>query len=425
VSARGDDSDLHIIIFDEIDSVCKQRGSTNSGTGVHDTVVNQLLSKIDGVESLNNILVIGMTNRKDMIDEALMRPGRFEVHVEISLPDEAGRLQILKIHTTPMREAKVLGNDVQLPHLAAETKNFSGAEIEGLVKSAASFAFQRHVTAESGGMKTGKLDDMQLVQADFERALTEVKPAFGVSSDDLAICVRGGLIEYSAAQQEMVQAAGGLLTQLQTSEHTSLLTMLIEGEPGAGKTAAAATLALSSGFHFVKLISPNSLIGVSEAAKANHIARVFDDAHKSPLSLVLIDDLERLLEYVRIGPRFSNLVLQTLLTCLKKQPKTGKLVILGTSSNVSVLESLEMLEAFNVTFNVPTLAKSEALTVLRHLGAKRIESVDSCLNAVSKGIPIKKLLLVAEMSMDAERSLDPARFTTTMQSAGLLEPIGF
>ena len=66
---RGDDSELHIIIFDEIDSVCKARGSSRDGTGVGDTVVNQLLSKIDGVNSLNNILVIGMTNRKDMMDD--------------------------------------------------------------------------------------------------------------------------------------------------------------------------------------------------------------------------------------------------------------------------------------------------------------------------------------------------------------------
>ena len=65
-----------------------------------DSVVNQLLSKLDGVEQLNNILVIGMTNRLDMIDEALLRPGRLEVHMEISLPDEKGRLQILKIHTS-------------------------------------------------------------------------------------------------------------------------------------------------------------------------------------------------------------------------------------------------------------------------------------------------------------------------------------
>ena len=77
---KGDDSELHIIIFDEIDAVCKSRGSVNSGTGVHDSIVNQLLTKIDGVDALNNILLIGMTNRKDMLDEAILRPGRLEVH---------------------------------------------------------------------------------------------------------------------------------------------------------------------------------------------------------------------------------------------------------------------------------------------------------------------------------------------------------
>ena len=87
----GDESNLHIIIFDEIDAICRPRGTVSSGTGVHESVVNQLLSKIDGVHALNNILVIGMTNRKDMIDEAVLRPGRLEIHKEIGLADEAGR----------------------------------------------------------------------------------------------------------------------------------------------------------------------------------------------------------------------------------------------------------------------------------------------------------------------------------------------
>ena len=166
--AKGDESGLHIIIFDELDAITKQRGSgAAGGTGVGDTVVNQLLSKVcrrliyltrfvclfphvslsqmDGVDQLNNILIIGMTNRLDMIDEALLRPGRLEVHMEISLPDESGRLQILNIHTTKMRTNQIMDHDVDLGELAALTKNFSGAEISGLVKSATSFAFNRHV----------------------------------------------------------------------------------------------------------------------------------------------------------------------------------------------------------------------------------------------------------------------------------------
>lgn len=100
---------------------------------------------MDGVDQLNNVLLIGMTNRLDMIDEALLRPGRLEVHMEISLPDERGRYQILNIHTAKMRTNGVMDSDVDLLELAQLTKNFSGAEINGLVKSATSFAFSRHV----------------------------------------------------------------------------------------------------------------------------------------------------------------------------------------------------------------------------------------------------------------------------------------
>lgn len=99
----GEQSPLSVIIFDEFDAIARQRGTVNSGTGVHDSVVNQLLSMIDGVDALNNILVIGMTNRKDMIDQAILRAGRFEIHVEIGLPDQEGRVQIYNIHTAGMK----------------------------------------------------------------------------------------------------------------------------------------------------------------------------------------------------------------------------------------------------------------------------------------------------------------------------------
>ena len=95
---------------------------------------------MDGVESLNNILIIGMTNRKDMIDEAILRPGRLEIHLEIGLPDERGRLQIFEIHTKNMKKNNLLASDVDLNYLAAHTKNYTGAEIEAVCRSATSFA---------------------------------------------------------------------------------------------------------------------------------------------------------------------------------------------------------------------------------------------------------------------------------------------
>ena len=107
--SKGDASPLHIIIFDELDAICRQRGSGRGDQGVGDSVVNQLLSKMDGVEQLDNVVVIGMTNRLELIDDALLRPGRFEVHLQIGLPTEAGRREILEIHTAAMRAIRQTG----------------------------------------------------------------------------------------------------------------------------------------------------------------------------------------------------------------------------------------------------------------------------------------------------------------------------
>ena len=100
---------------------------------------------VDGVESLNNILVIGMTNRKELIDEAILRPGRFEVHIEINLPDEKGRKEIFRIHTKEMLDNNIIDIKTKfedfLEHLAKKTNNFTGAEIEAVVRAASSLAF--------------------------------------------------------------------------------------------------------------------------------------------------------------------------------------------------------------------------------------------------------------------------------------------
>jgi vesicle-fusing ATPase len=127
----------------------------------------------------------------------------------------------------------------------------------------------------------------------------------------------------------------------------------------------AATIAMSSEFPFIKLISPESMVGSSESAKANQINKVFQDAYKSPISCILIDSLERLLEWVSIGPRFSNVVLQTLLVLLKQQPPKGhKLLVIATTSMKNVLQEMDMIDCFNSTMYVPHITTLDQIDMV-------------------------------------------------------------
>ncbi|XP_067825201.1 vesicle-fusing ATPase isoform X2 [Heptranchias perlo] len=316
----GANSGLHIVIFDEIDAICKQRGTMAGSTGVHDTVVNQLLSKIDGVEQLNNILVIGMTNRPDLIDEALLRPGRLEVKMEIGLPDEKGRVQILNIHTARMKEHSLLSTDVDVLELAQETKNFSGAELEGLVRAAQSTAMNRHIKAATKvEVDMEKAEKLQVTRGDFLNSLeNDIKPAFGINQEDYDSYIMNGIIVWGDPVTRALDDGELLVQQTKNSDRTPLVSVLLEGPPNSGKTALAAKIAEKSGFPFIKICSPDKMIGFSETAKCQGIKKIFEDAYKSQLSCVVVDDIERLLDYVPIGPRFSNLVLQALLVLLKK-----------------------------------------------------------------------------------------------------------
>lgn len=317
---KGDESGLHIIIFDELDAVCKQRGSSGGGTGVGDSVVNQLLSKLDGVDQLNNILLIGMTNRMDMIDEALLRAGRLEVHMEISLPDEQGRAQILKIHTTKMRKNDVLEADVNVEELAKLTKNFSGAELSGLVKAASSFAFSRHIKVGTMASINPDVENMKVNRQDFFQALEEVKPLFGVAEEELGKRLRGGIINYSPFIQDILEEGRLYINQVRKPGSTPILSVALHGPPGSGKTAMAAKMAIDSGFPFIKLVSPEDMVGFSEMQKVQQLDKTFRDAYKSPLSVIVIDNIEMLVDWVPIGPRFSNTVLVALKVLLEKQP---------------------------------------------------------------------------------------------------------
>lgn len=203
----GDKSALHVIILDEMDAIGRKRGSVSGDTtGVRDSVVNQLLAKMDGVKEANNVLVVGLTNRPELLDPALLRPGRLEVQLRVDLPDAAGRRDILRIHTRRMKEAGGLSTeaiamleDLGEEGLPTRTEYFTGAELAGLVRSAASFALARTVEESHS-------DDSGIITvADLKASLEEVRPALGKQDEVLERRFPFGIVPYSDPIQRIMR----------------------------------------------------------------------------------------------------------------------------------------------------------------------------------------------------------------------------
>ncbi|MCF2136957.1 MAG: CDC48 family AAA ATPase [Candidatus Thorarchaeota archaeon] len=155
-----------VLFFDEIDAIMMARGRSDD-TGVSQRIVNQFLAELDGMQSLQNVLVIGATNRADILDPAVLRPGRFDSIVFVPPPDKEARLAILKVHTKNMP----LHKDVDLEALAEKTEGYSGADLENLTREAA-------MTAVRGDWKPKPVQ-----MKHFEQAMEEVRPS--ISPDDL------------------------------------------------------------------------------------------------------------------------------------------------------------------------------------------------------------------------------------------------
>lgn len=150
-----------VIFFDEIDSIASTRSANDSDSGVTKRVVNQLLTEMDGLEELEDVAIIAATNRPDILDAGLMRPGRFDRHIKVDLPNEDARLSIFKVHTKGMP----LADDVSLEKLAKQTDGYVGADIEAVCREAAMLTLRNNLDAENVPYKY------------FKEALEKVKPS--------------------------------------------------------------------------------------------------------------------------------------------------------------------------------------------------------------------------------------------------------
>ncbi|MWG36063.1 CDC48 family AAA ATPase [Halomarina oriensis] len=163
-----------VVFFDEIDSIAGQRGRNMSDSGVGERVVSQLLTELDGLEELEDVVVVAATNRPDLIDSALLRPGRLDRHVHVPVPDEEARRAIFAVHT----ERKPLADDVDLDKLARQTEGYVGADIEAVAREAALVATREFISSmdeETAENVEGSVGNVRITMDHFEQAMDEVR----------------------------------------------------------------------------------------------------------------------------------------------------------------------------------------------------------------------------------------------------------
>ena len=160
-----------VIFLDEIDSIAPSRSSGTSDSHVTERVISQILTELDGLESLNSVIVIAATNRPDIIDPALLRPGRFDRLIEIGLPDEKGRLEILKIHAA----TKPLADDINLEEIAKKTEKYSGADLSAIVNEAVMLAI-RECVLQGKSLEEDQICNYKIEKKHFDEAMKKVQP---------------------------------------------------------------------------------------------------------------------------------------------------------------------------------------------------------------------------------------------------------
>jgi transitional endoplasmic reticulum ATPase len=177
-----------VIFFDEIDSIAPQRSSV-SDTHVSERVVSQILTELDGVEELKDVIIIAATNRPDMVDPALLRPGRFDRLIYIKPPEKVSRQKIFEIHT----KGKPLAEDIKLSEFADMTEGYVGADIEGICREAAMLALREIVTPGIGKKDAEEraaevriwAAEVKISKKHFERAIRRVKPTTSRETSDV------------------------------------------------------------------------------------------------------------------------------------------------------------------------------------------------------------------------------------------------
>ena len=341
-------------------------------------VVAQLLTMMDGLESRGQVIVIAATNRVDSVDPALRRPGRFDREIEIGVPDEMGREEILQIHTRGMP----LSDDVNLGHLADETHGFVGADIESLTKEAAMKALRRYlpeIDLDEEDIPPSLIDRMIVKREDFRGALNEVEPSAmrevlvelpKISWDDV-----GGL---ETAKEQVQESVEWPLSSPEKFDRLGIdppSGVLLYGPPGTGKTLMAKAVANETNANFISVRGPQLLskwVGESEKA----IRQTFRKARQVSPTVIFFDELDSLAPSRGgdMGSNVSERVVNQLLTELDGLEDMEDVMVIGATNRPDMID--------------PALIRSGRFDRMVMIGQPDVEGREQILNIHTGDTPL-------------------------------------
>jgi transitional endoplasmic reticulum ATPase len=368
-----------IIFIDEIDSIAPKREEVSGD--VEKRVVSQLLTLMDGLQSRGKLVVIGATNRPNAIDPALRRPGRFDREIDIGIPDEQGRLDILLIHSRGMP----LTEDVNLESIAKVTHGFVGADLEALSKEAAMRSLRRilpEINLEQPKIPVEILNKIKITKQDFDEALRDVQPS--AMREVLVQRPNVGWEDIGGLQQVKEELAEAIEWPL---KHANLFAeanveppkgILLYGPPGTGKTMIAKAVAATSEANFISIKGPELIskwVGESEKG----VREVFRKARQAAPCVIFFDELDA------VAPRrggsegdahVTERLLSQMLTELDGLEDLKGVVVIGATNRLDIIdEALLRPGRFDRILEVPAPDKEARKHIFQiHTKKKPLES---------------------------------------------------
>jgi transitional endoplasmic reticulum ATPase len=333
-----------VIFIDELDSIAPRRDEVVGE--VERRVVAQLLTLMDGLSGRGNVIVIAATNREEAIDPALRRPGRFDREIEIGVPTQSGRLEIIQIHTRGMPiEGNEKDREKILLELSSLSHGFVGADLSALAREAAMRALRRYLPEIDfeKPIPLSLLERMKVTAQDFKEALKQIEPS---SLRDVAIEIPttrwdevGGLERIKQELQESVELPFRNPQVYRTMGIEPPRGILLYGPPGVGKTLLAKAAATESQANFISVKGPEIMskwVGESEKA----IRVIFKKARQASPAIVFIDEIDSIAPRrgLQTSSGVTERIVNQLLTSIDGLESLERVLVLAATNRPDILD---------------------------------------------------------------------------------------